>query len=412
GTPDNEEVIFRLDYNANNSSYLDFELFEVTVSLDYQNIEVNQVSTTITSNGRVGYSSPDATNGLGFIYKSDPLLYEASLMIGNSASRVSNNTRSTTGNSDEHFVKTLRVTRDLNSSAAFEAHSEFTDSGSPNPLNISVKHRQLAYSAAPDDKYTIAEYVVQNNTATTLSGVYVGMFNDWDVDANGHDVTKYDASNRMGYVFGRNGGSNYAAVKLLDALDKPAYYPLSYQIAGDPLETGNGFTIAEKFATLSSGIKAQSLGETSQNGLDVMFVIGAGPFSIPANGNAKVAFAYIAGDDLKDIQNSAAAAQIKYNLLSGVGPVDPNATSFELKQNYPNPGTGITTIEFSIPQEAPVTLTLYNVLGKKVQTLIDDTLNQGTYKFPVNVQDLKSGVYFYKMQWGSKSKTLKMLVGR
>ena len=412
GTADNKEIIFKLSYLANSGTYSDFELFDVIVSKDYQNIEVNQVSTTITSNGRVGYSAAEAGNGLGFIYKSDPLLFEASLMIGNSGTRVSNNTRNDTGTSDEHFIKRVRVTRDLNPEAAFDAHSEFDDAGSSNLLNINVKHRQLAYSSAPDDKYTIAEYDVKNTSSVALSGVYIGLFTDWDIDDNGHDVTKYDAANRMGYVFGKNGGTKYGAVKLLTNLDKPAYYPLSYQVQGDPLETGGGFTIAEKYTTLSSGIKSNGLGENAANGYDVMFVLGAGPFNIPANGSVKVAFAFIGGDNLADLQVSAGAAQKKYDQLSGLNPIDPTASTFDLKQNYPNPGLQNTSIEFSIPEKSPVTLTLYNVLGKKVKTLINSTLIQGTYKIDVDLLSMKTGIYFYKMQSGTQSKTLKMVVVR
>jgi serine protease len=412
GTTDNKEIVFKLSYLANSSTYSDFELFNVIVSKDYQNIEVNQVSTTITSNGRVGYSSAEAVNGLGFIYKSDPMLFEASLMVGNSGTKVSNNTRNATGTSDEHFVKRVRVTPDLNPDAAFDAHSEFADAGSSNPLNILVKHRQLAYSSAPDDKYTIAEYDIKNTGSVALSGVYIGLFTDWDIDANGHDVTKYDAVNHMGYVFGKNGGTNYAAVKLLANLNKPAYYPLSYEVAGDPLQTGGGFTIAEKYETLSSGIKSTGLGENAANGYDVMFVIGAGPFNIPANGSVKAAFAFIGGDNLADLQLSAVAAQNKYNLILGPNPIDPSASAFELTQNYPNPGLENTSIEFSIPEQSPVTLTLYSVLGKKVKTLINSTLIQGTYKIDVDLLGMKTGIYFYEMRYGTQSKTLKMLVIR
>ncbi|WP_026896752.1 S8/S53 family peptidase [Daejeonella oryzae] len=412
GTPDNRDIIFKILYSANNNTYSDFEQFQVTVSRDYQNVEVNQISTTMTSNGRVGYSSAEAQNGLGFIYKTESLLYEASLMIGNSATKVSNNTRNDSGSSDEHFAKRLRVTRNVNSTAAFVANSEFNDSRNPNPLNVYVKHRQLAYANAPDDKYTIAEYDIQNTGSTDLSGVYIGLFTDWDVDDNGRDVTKYDAINGMGYVFGKNGGTPFTAVKLLTNIDKASYYPLSYQVSGDPLETGGGFTIAEKYQTLSSGIKASSLGESSANGYDVMFVIGAGPFNIPANGSVKTAFAFIGGDDLKDIQNSAVAAQNKYNILSGLSPVDPSAASFELKQNYPNPGADETNIEFNIPEESAVTLSLYTILGKKVKTLLSENLNPGAYKIAVNLQELESGIYLYKMQYGNKSKTLKLMVAR
>ena len=405
---DNEEVQFRLGYTSNGGNYRDFELFNITVSLDYLNIEVNKVSSTITSNGRIGYSSPDAANGLGFVYKGQPLLYESSLMIGTSPAKVSNNTRNDSGGSDEHFQKRVRVAKIQSSDAAFEARSEFDDSMNPEFLNVYVKHRQIAYSEVPDDKYIIAEYEVFNENSTPLDGVYIGLFSDWDIDENSRDITRYDEVNRMGYVFGNTAGSKYAGVKLLKSVAPPAYYPLSYQVTGDPLETGGGFTLAEKFQTLSSGIKSNGLGGSPANGYDVMFVLGSGPYNIPANGSVKVAFAIIGGDNLQDLQSSAVAAESRYSLLLDPTPLP--ADGFSLKQNYPNPAANRTTLEFSIPAEAVTSINLYNSLGKQVKTVLNENLREGSYRLDLDVSDLKSGMYVCRMRYGKQQLSIKMLV--
>lgn len=103
GTPDNELVNFSLNYTSG-SNYQSSEQFQVRLARDFMNVKVNQISSTISSNGRIGYADSNGEDGLGFIYKSEPLLVEASLMIGNSASAVSNNIRTGFGISDEHFV--------------------------------------------------------------------------------------------------------------------------------------------------------------------------------------------------------------------------------------------------------------------------------------------------------------------
>ena len=408
GTPDNSDVQFKLSYTSNAGNYQDYELFNLTVSLDHLNIEVNQVSTTVTSNGRVGYSSPDALNGLGFVYKGQPLLYESSLMIGKSATQVSNNARNDAGSSDEHFLKRVRVSRVVNPDVAFEGRSEFDDSKSPAPLNVYVNHRQVAYSNAPDDKYVLVEYEVKNKSAAALDGIYIGLFSDWDIDENNRDITRYDDVNRMGYVYGKTPGSKYAGIKLLKSLLPPAYYPLSYQVTGDPLETGGGFSLAEKYQTLSSGIKAPGLGGSPASGYDVMFVIGSGPFNIPANGSVKVAFAFIGGDNLQDLQASAAAAESRYNTL--LNPIILPSEGFSLKQNYPNPASGRTTIEFSIPKEDQTSITLFNSMGRQVRELLNQNLTDGTYRLDVDLGDLASGVYSYRLNFGSQKLSKQMLV--
>ncbi len=72
--------------------------------------------------------------------------------------------------------------------------------------------------------------------------------------------------------------------------------------------------------------------------------------------------------------------------------------TFSLQQNYPNPFNPTTTIEFTVPQNSNVTLTLYNALGREVQTLLQGELNAGRYQIVVNGGTLPSGVYFYRME--------------
>ena len=48
-------------------------------------------------------------------------------------------------------------------------------------MNITVKHRELAWATAPNDKYFIAEYRIKNNNASALNNIFAGMFFDWDI---------------------------------------------------------------------------------------------------------------------------------------------------------------------------------------------------------------------------------------
>lgn len=72
--------------------------------------------------------------------------------------------------------------------------------------------------------------------------------------------------------------------------------------------------------------------------------------------------------------------------------------SFALEQNYPNPFNATTTIQFSIPQSGHVILTLLNILGEELTTLLNESLNAGTYKFTWDASNFSSGVYFYRLQ--------------
>jgi len=90
----------------------------------------------------------------------------------------------------------------------------------------------------------------------------------------------------------------------------------------------------------------------------------------------------------------------------------PAVTDYSLEQNYPNPFNPVTTIKFSLPYEGVVKLTVYNVLGEKVSDLINRNLQAGEHSINFDASDLNSGIYFYKLQSGSYSKTLKMILAK
>lgn len=89
---------------------------------------------------------------------------------------------------------------------------------------------------------------------------------------------------------------------------------------------------------------------------------------------------------------------------------EPLPRSFALEQNYPNPFNPITTIRYRLPVKGHVMLTVHDVLGRKVATLIDGLRNPGEHHVPFDATLFSSGVYFYTLQSGSFSQTQKLIV--
>lgn len=85
-------------------------------------------------------------------------------------------------------------------------------------------------------------------------------------------------------------------------------------------------------------------------------------------------------------------------------------TVFKLDQNYPNPFNPATTISFDVAREGKVKLTVYNVIGQEVATLVNDVRPVGNYKITWNASSLASGVYFYRLEAGAFVTTKKMLL--
>jgi hypothetical protein len=78
--------------------------------------------------------------------------------------------------------------------------------------------------------------------------------------------------------------------------------------------------------------------------------------------------------------------------------------AFALEQNYPNPFNPSTVIEYALPENAKVTLTVYNVLGQEVARVLDQEQEAGVYKVNWNASGLASGVYIYNIKVESPSK--------
>lgn len=85
-------------------------------------------------------------------------------------------------------------------------------------------------------------------------------------------------------------------------------------------------------------------------------------------------------------------------------------TNYFLQQNFPNPFNNLTQIKFGVPQTSKVQLSIYDLTGKKVATVIDQKLSEGVYSLNVDAMNLSSGVYFYELRAGNIMRVKKMVV--
>ena len=130
--------------------------------------------------------------------------------------------------------------------------------------------------------------------------------------------------------------------------------------------------------------------------------------SITLNGDLEGTF-YI--DDLRLVAPETSSTAIVETHTSSL------PASFTLEQNYPNPFNSGTAIRFALPQDGPVELSLYDLIGQKVATLVQGVRTAGTYTVHWDGRDeggreRATGIYFYRLRTETEEVARKLLLVR
>ncbi|MBN1634681.1 MAG: T9SS type A sorting domain-containing protein [Ignavibacteria bacterium] len=98
--------------------------------------------------------------------------------------------------------------------------------------------------------------------------------------------------------------------------------------------------------------------------------------------------------------------------VTGISGNNTAIDDFKLMQNYPNPFNPVTKIYFEIPKQSKVKLTVFDVLGREIKTIVNTDLTAGSYNYEFDAGNISSGVYFYKLQAGDYTAVRKMMLLR
>ena len=414
----NSKITFRV--LCTDGTFSGFQYFDVTVNPDYINIVNNDVNTTITSKGRIGFNLDGTKEGLGFMYMvptpSVQTLYEMSLMVGTSTTAVSDMFREAgAGNTD--FTSVTRAYKVTPATVSdFDVDGKFNDGTSPSPIPVQVHHSAYAWSTAPFRRFVIVKYVIKNTGGSALNNVAVGVVADFDIVNAAQNKGGTDAASAMAYAQDvSTAGGIFAGIKLLGAKTSGGTgigtfnsYILDLVTGGNGgIDAGTDYLTDEKYNSMTTSRPTD--GYTATGG-DVMVNTSCKGMTIPAGDSITVAFALIGGDNLADIQLSACQAQNKYDgttnpCVTGVNSVEtPNFWLY----SYPNPSAGSFNIDYNLVGYENATITLINTLGETVMTF--KNLVQGEGRLMVDGSKLSSGTYFYQMKSGEMQLTKKLTV--
>lgn len=382
----NEEVV--LEFKITGDGYERRVYYPVRVNVDYLNIRVNNINTTVTSNSHLGRNS--GNNGLGFVFEGENLLYEGGFFCGIDTAKTSDNLRSVsaTTNADFLMVQRIEISNSIVPQADFEATTIFNDQESVLPIPVKVKQRTSAYNDDGHRNYVMLEYTIVNTNTLPISNFYAGIFTDWDIQDYDQNKADENYSKKIGYAYNVQESGLFAGVSVLS----PGPF-LHYAIDNSPGGNGglnlyDGFTKAEKYISLSTN-RPQAGGE---NGNDIINVVSSGPYLIPANDSITVAFALLAGTSLNEIMSAADSSLLRYqeiSLITGTHSTFSNCVTNCMVM--PNPAKTEITFNVCGDYNGPFLIELFKANGILVyKEYLTASKNQS---LSFDVSSLQQGLY-------------------
>jgi hypothetical protein len=224
---------------------------------------------------------------------------------------------------------------------------------------------------------TYVRYIASTNDVSTISAASLKLVTGPFVNCAGSAYCDLDGDNLMEFLFIVDAGNGNDQVMRLEyqgggALDDPASYSLTtlYQ---------------------------DTTGITDLRTLAVADVDGDRRMDV-----------LITSVDLTDA-NEGAVTIIESDVVTSVQTTPATPSSFALRQNYPNPFNPQTRIEFELPHDAHVELTIFDVAGREVTKLINGRLNAGKQVVTFEASGLPTGVYFYEVKADEIKASRKMI---
>ena len=379
---------------------------------------------TISNYGTYGLASESILNkgGVGFSFPSggDNNLYQCGLIVATDSTHVSDGVVNLISMVDEDFVvapggNLTHYTRGMIGDV--ETFSRFADDHANHPLGIVVEQRTASFVGAADAQYVIIEYAISNKSSATISNAYVGLYCDWDFPwgQGSDDRTGFSRDYGLGYMW-RSGPvpNSYRGTAVLNPEGVRTYWAMPN--AGtiyDPITQNGIVSEAAKYRFLTHGI----VDTASETKYDQSYCIATGPFTLAPGATDTACFVMLGGANLNALKTAVLSARAHYRQAT---PVDDDGgislpSVYQLEQNHPNPFNPQTVISYTLPRTGQVSLSIYNLLGQQITTLIDQIQSAGNHSLTWDGIDregkpVASGVYFYRLRSGDFAQTKKMLL--
>jgi len=404
--PWDQTIRLRLDL-VDGEDYSAFQMMEFTANASYMDIDTNNITATITSEGRIGYNDSPYLYGNGFLFENGTtMLYEGGLMVGASIDQVSDCVR---GEDDFCIISRAQKTP-VPAISDMEITCTYNDENSGYPMGVEILQKTYAWDTEDNKDFIFIEYNIVNTSDETLEDIHAGIFADWDVMEFTLNRISYDEERRLSYCYYTGNGSCYAGMKLLSS-EMINHFAIDNISGGGPngFDITNGFSTMEKWQSLSSSWHTAG---TEGSGNDIADVISSGPYTLFAGDTATILFALLAGESLYDLQNSADAAQELYDsLFTGIPALHSVSGGYNINI-FPNPANYELKITAKISQRSEADVNITDNSGDLVMVIERNTLMQGKYKYNIDISSFSGGIYYVNLKTPDTVISKKLIITR
>ncbi|TET24486.1 MAG: hypothetical protein E3J78_01105, partial [Candidatus Cloacimonadota bacterium] len=369
--------------------------FTYAVANPYFEHNIGNVRFTVTNSGICGFLDDSQNEGSGFRYplNGNQHLFIGSVWAGNNPGYMVNKDYSAENAGDWRAI--AGVLGDGTTYSEQDSWAKFSDEGMNSPKGLTCTQDGWAWSSPGSEDFVILRYIFRSEAMSAINSLFFGQFMDWNAGGSEHNTGDVDLSRDLIYQHGT--ATKYVGIALLEPDNAVNISFINNATYVDP----DGYILAsDKDWFLKSILSTQ----TASSSEDWSMLISAGPKTILPGDSVIFAVAVLAGEDLADIQENCDSAKVRYGALGVVKAPDISTTPSEyaIKHIYPQPFSSCVIIEYEIPKTSHVTLTVYDITGRVVQTIAGARQQPGVYRtewdgMMDNGTQVTCGVYFCRL---------------
>ncbi|MBI9068820.1 MAG: S8 family peptidase [Salinivirgaceae bacterium] len=379
-------------FEMQDAGYNDFQIFEKIINRSYVDVSNGTISTTLSSNGKIGYYNRNEKIGTGFIYENGAnLLNEAGIILGTDSENILSTILDHMDFATESIIDTSFSNETLQGKTTYAPEADLWSH------NILVTQISELISTEPLNDFILHKYIVKNTGIEAIESLRLSIFTDWDLNGYSNNQAAFNSEQNLFYTYSNSTNVLYAGILYLGSGSAIPY-------GFDYIEGGNGgiditssFSNPIKWFTMTN---SRPFAGNDGDSIDVVTMLTSPEFIIPENDSVEIPFALVIGDNYDDLLKNSQRVIDYYNHISISDQLNNEGVSI-----YPNPANTRLFIDFNNEPLSNCSIKIYNHLGQ-----LQKTANASNLKvLEINLADLNQGIYYITVE-SEKDRWIKKLI--